>query len=161
MTALTVPLRPYRPADRPWIVRAHRAHYAASDGFDDSFGETVERVLHAFEAGDPSRQRSWIAEGAEGPLGCVFLVEGEGGLARLRLFYAVPRARGTGLERRMLACLIAAARDLGYAGVMLGTHESHRAAGRLYARAGFTLEFSRPVRSFGVQMVEQSWRLTF
>jgi hypothetical protein len=39
----------------------------------------------------------------------------------------------------------------------LWTHESHRAACALYAKNGFACVRSEPVRSFGVDLVEQAW----
>ncbi|MEM7441678.1 MAG: GNAT family N-acetyltransferase, partial [Pseudomonadota bacterium] len=42
----------------------------------------------------------------------------------------------------------------------LWTHESHRAACGLYRATGWTLTGSKPVHSFGVDLVEQSWRIT-
>jgi hypothetical protein len=44
--------------------------------------------------------------------------------------------------------------------MQLWTHESHRAAGALYARAGWDLVESAPVTSFGKPNVEQTWRIT-
>ncbi|MEC7258163.1 MAG: GNAT family N-acetyltransferase, partial [Pseudomonadota bacterium] len=52
------------------------------------------------------------------------------------------------------------ARVAGYRDMVLWTHESHRAACALYAAAGWQLIESRPVRSFGVDLVEQSWAIT-
>ncbi len=42
----------------------------------------------------------------------------------------------------------------------LWTHESHSAACALYRAYGFAMTDSRPVRSFGQDLVEQTWRLT-
>jgi len=56
------------------------------------------------------------------------------------------------------------AREAGWiarqAGQRVGwTHESHLAACALYARTGWTLTDSKPVRSFGRDLVEQTWRI--
>ena len=77
----------------------------------------------------------------------------------LRLFLLVREARGLGLGRRLLDLCIAHARDHGFARLTLWTHESHRAACALYAKAGFDCVASVPVRSFGVDLVEQEWSL--
>ncbi|MFN3646404.1 MAG: hypothetical protein ACK4S2_07810 [Gemmobacter sp.] len=45
----------------------------------------------------------------------------------------------------------------GYRRMRLWTHESHRAAGRLYARNGFRLDSAQACRSFGQQVVSQIW----
>jgi GNAT superfamily N-acetyltransferase len=77
--------------------------------------------------------------------------------ARLRLFLIEPKARGTGLAQRMLDTCIAFARASGYRRMRLWTHESHRAAGRLYARNGFLMTASAPARAFGQDVVDQTW----
>nr|WP_316774411.1 hypothetical protein [Sedimentitalea todarodis] len=51
------------------------------------------------------------------------------------------------------------AREQGYRDMRLRTHESHRAACALYKASGWHLVDSRPVRSFGVDLVEQSWHI--
>jgi hypothetical protein len=45
--------------------------------------------------------------------------------------------------------------------MQLWTHESHRAACALYAQNGWQLVSSKPVRSFGCDLVEQSWEIAF
>lgn len=85
------------------------------------------------------------------PPGGVFLVgweDGEpvacGGIARydeataeIRRMYVVPRARGRGLSRRVLAALEDEARALGYSLVRLETGKLQTEAIGLYASAGF------------------------
>ena len=50
------------------------------------------------------------------------------------------------------------ARDAGYGQMRLWTHESHVAAGRLYARAGFDLVSSTPAQAFGQAVIDQIWQ---
>ena len=64
-------------------------------------------------------------------------------------------ARGSNDPER--EALLGFAEGAGYEAVRLWTHESHQAAGRVYARNGFTLLSSQPVQSFGQELVEQSW----
>ena len=64
------------------------------------------------------------------------------------------------LFKRLLGSCVEGARALGYRRMVLWTHESHAAAGHLYRVHGFTLECAKPVRSFGVDLVEQSWSIT-
>jgi hypothetical protein len=52
------------------------------------------------------------------------------------------------------------AAEAGYAEMQLWTHESHQAACALYAAFGWQLVDSKPVRSFGVDLVEQSWKVS-
>jgi GNAT superfamily N-acetyltransferase len=156
---MTPTLRPYRPDDHAWLLALHGTHYAQAEGFDASFGTLVDGILSSFEADHESdRERGFVAEG-ERPLGSVFCVRENDELARLRLFILRPEARGTGLGRRMLETCMGFAREAGYRRMVLGTHESHRAACALYARTGWRCVASHPVRSFGVDLVEQRWEI--
>ena len=152
-------LRDLAPGDAGWVLEQHGRHYADAEGFDRSFDVVVARALAEFlDRHDPNCERAWIAEDPGGVrLGCVFLVRLDETTAKLRMFYVVPEARGTGVAQTLLDALLRFGRDTGYDAVRLWTHESHRAAGRLYRRNGFAFLSSRPVRSFGQDLVEQSW----
>ncbi|MCR9086299.1 MAG: GNAT family N-acetyltransferase [Rhodobacteraceae bacterium] len=152
-------LRELRAGDAGWILEQHGVHYAQVDGFDRSFEVLVARLLAEFiESHDPSCEGGWIAEAQDGTrLGCVFLARLDETTAKLRMFYVIPEARGSGVAQALLDGLFSFARDAAYESVRLWTHKSHRAAGRLYARNGFALLNSRPVQSFGRDLVEQSW----
>lgn len=156
-----VELRDIAVGDAGWLIQAHAEAYARDEGFDISFEVLVARILADFiEQRDPSCERAWIAWRGGERIGSIFCTKGaEAGEAKLRLFYLDPAARGLGLGRRMLETCIAYARDRGYDALTLWTHESHAAACALYEKAGFTCLRSEPVRSFGVDLVEQSWRL--
>lgn len=153
-------LRPFAPADAPWLVDRHQTLYARDEGFDDSFGPLVAGILDAFITGhDPLRECGWIAEENGARLGSIFCVDAGGCTAKLRLFLLDPQARGKGLGKRLLRTCMGFARQAGYRDMVLWTHESHRAACALYAATGWQLTESVPVRSFGVDLVEQSWRI--
>ena len=157
-----IDIRRFTPSDRDWIVAQHADHYAREEGFDESFGILVAGIVDAFLADhDPEREAGWIAWQDGSRLGSIFCVRLDDTTAKLRLFLLAPQARGTGLGRRMLAHNVDFARAAGYEGMQLWTHESHRAAGRLYAATGWTLTESRPVTSFGKENVEQTWVLRF
>ena len=152
-----VELRDLAPGDGGWVIERHGAHYAEHEGFDRSFEALVGRIVADFiEGHDPAIERGWIAWAGERRVGSVFVVERDGA-AKLRLFYVEPDLRGTGLGRRMLETAMVWAKARGHARMRLWTHESHRAAGRLYAAAGFEMTGSRPVTSFGRRNVEQTW----
>ena len=82
------------------------------------------------------------------------------GRAKLHLFLLVPKARGVRLGLALLEACLTVARDAGYKEMRLWTHESHRAACALYAKSGFDLMESNPVRSFGCDLVEQTWQIS-
>jgi DNA-binding MarR family transcriptional regulator/GNAT superfamily N-acetyltransferase len=154
-----VALTPLRTGDIGWLIQQHAEGYARDEGFDETFEPLVAGILAEFRADhDPSCERGWIARAGDIRLGSIFCVRGpEPGVAKLRLFFLAPQARGLGLGRRMLDTCLAFARQLGYRRMTLWTHESHRAACALYEKAGFACVRSEPVRSFGVDLVEQTW----
>jgi len=154
-------LRPFTSDDTDWLVEQHGQLYARDEGFDESFGELVRKILVAFNAEhDATRETGWIAEENGQRLGSIFCVSAGKATAKLRLFLLTPEARGKGLGKRLLTTCMEYARSKGYSEMVLWTHESHRAACALYRAFGWTLEDSKPVRSFGVDLVEQHWRIS-
>jgi DNA-binding MarR family transcriptional regulator/N-acetylglutamate synthase-like GNAT family acetyltransferase len=152
-------LRDLRPGDAGWIIARHGQLYAEDEGFDGTFEALVAEILAGFLRGhDPARERGWIAEREGTRLGSIFCVRESGEVAKLRLFFVERTERGTGLAQEMLDACLAFARAAGYRKMRLWTHESHRAAGRLYARTGFAMTDARPARSFGQDVVEQEWQ---
>lgn len=155
-----IEIRLFQPGDRDWLVAMHRDHYAREEGFDESFGTLVAGIVDDFLAShDPDREAGWIAWQGEERLGSIFCVALTPVIAKLRLFLLAPQARGRGLGYRLLQTCTGFARAQGYTDMQLWTHESHKAAGRLYASAGWTLTDSKPVVSFGKENVEQNWAI--
>jgi GNAT superfamily N-acetyltransferase len=159
MSASDVVLDRVRTGDAGWLVMRHGELYAEEAGFDASFEPLVARILADFlEHHHPARERGWIARAGERRLGSIFCVQGPApDTAKLRLFLLEPEARGIGLGQRLLDACMGFASEAGYARMTLWTHESHAAACRLYARNGFSCTASKPVRSFGQDLVEQEW----
>ena len=135
--------------------------YAEAEGFDETFEPLVAEILIDFlKNRDPSVERAWIAVREGQRLGSIFCVRSdEPGTAKLRLFLVEPKARGTGLGHRLLQLCIDHARSRGFRKLRLWTHESHTAACALYAKYGFLCVAAEPVRSFGVDLIEQTWEL--
>ena len=155
-----VDLRLFRADDAPWLVEQHGTLYARDEGFDDSFGQLVARILNDFVTDhDPTCERGWIAEQAGERLGSIFCVRLDEETAKLRLFLLVPEARGKGLGKRLLSNCMRFAKTAGYLQMQLWTHESHTAACALYRSNGWQLTGGKPVHSFGVDLVEQSWKI--
>ncbi len=163
LSASEVVLDDLRIGDAGWLIQRHAELYAEEAGFDASFEPLVARILADFlENHDPTRERGWIARAGEQRLGSIFCVKGpEAGMAKLRLFLLVPEARGLRLGQRMLTTCMEFAQAAGYDRLTLWTHESHVAACRLYAANGFSCTVSKPVHSFGVDLVEQEWLRDF
>jgi GNAT superfamily N-acetyltransferase len=155
-------IRQFTPADTDWLVEQHGVNYARDEEFDDTFGPLVASILVDFNAGHDDRcERGWIAEQDGMRLGSIFCVRLNEDTAKLRLFLLTPAARGKGLGKRLLAQCMGFAQRTGYSDMQLWTHESHAAACALYTATGWELTASKPVHSFGCDLVEQTWIYRF
>ena len=155
-----VSLRPHRIGDMGWITSRQAALYAAEYGWNDEFEALVAEITASFlRSFDPARERCWVADRDGEILGSVFLVRADDTLAKLRLLYVEPEARGLGVGARLVDACIAFAREAGYATVTLWTNDILSAARRIYQRAGFVLVEEENHHSFGHDLVGQNWTL--
>ncbi len=153
-------LRNPRPGDMGWVVQSHGALYAAEYGFDSAFEGLVAEIVAKFIAScDASRERCWIADLDGAPVGSLFVVRGSDDVAKLRLLLIDPAGRGQGLGRRMVSEAITFARQCGYRKIALWTQSNLGAARKLYQQAGFALVASEPHRSFGQNLIGETWEL--
>lgn len=155
-------LRPYRPADGPWIAERHGALYHHEFGWDLAFAEFVTDILADMERQfAPALERCWIAERGDERLGCVALLRHreQDGVARLRILLVEPVARGLGLGERLVAASTGFAREAGYHTITLWTVSSLSAARRLYERTGYQLVATEPEHAFGQYLVNETWEL--
>ena len=156
-----VALRTHRPGDMGWVVERHGALYAGEHGWNEEFEGLVAGITADFiHKLDPARERCWIAELHGRRVGCIFLVAGKGGSARLRLLLVEPQARGLGLGSRLVGECVGFARAAGYQRIVLWTQSRLVAARRLYQRAGFVRTASKPHHSFGHDLVGETWELS-
>jgi DNA-binding MarR family transcriptional regulator/GNAT superfamily N-acetyltransferase len=151
-------LRPPGPGDLGWVVGRHGALYAQEYGWDETFEHLVARIVADYAAGrDPGREAAWIAEVDGGPAGCVFCVRKDSATAQLRLLLVEPWARGLGIGGRLVEECLRFARAAGYQQVTLWTQDCLTSARRIYQAAGFRLAGEGQHRSFGQDLVEQTW----
>lgn len=151
-----------RPGDLGWVVMAHGEAYAAEYGWDATFEELVARIVAAYTASrDPAREAAWIAEVGTQRVGCVLCVADADApaAARLRLLRVTPAARGHGLGGRLVDSCVDFARAAGYERLRLWTQDLLAAARRVYLARGFDLVEQSPHRSFGAELVGQTYEL--
>jgi DNA-binding MarR family transcriptional regulator/GNAT superfamily N-acetyltransferase len=154
-------LRPLRIGDIGWIIHRQGLLYAEEYGWDVTYEGLVAGILGRFvEQCDPAAESAWVAERAGAVVGSVFLVRESAAVARLRLLYVEPSARGLGIGRALVDSCITFAREKGYGTLRLWTNDVLVAARRIYQAAGFRLVGEERHHSFGKDLVGQTWDLT-
>jgi len=153
-------LRPPQAGDMGWIVHRHGVLYAEEYGWDETFEALVAKIVAEFiETYDAKRERCWIAERDGEVAGSAFVVRDSESVAKLRLVYVEPKARGLGIGQRLVAEAIRFSRLHGYKKLTLWTNDILVSARRIYEAAGFTLVKEEKHHSFGKDLVGQHWDL--
>jgi DNA-binding MarR family transcriptional regulator/GNAT superfamily N-acetyltransferase len=153
-------LRGLRPGDIGWVTHRQAVLYRQEYGWDITYEALVAEILSSFvKRFDPKSDGAWIAELDQEIVGSVFLVRASASIAKLRLLYVEPSARGLGIGRRLVNECVAAARAMGYERLSLWTNDVLVSARRIYQAAGFRLTSSEPHHSFGKDLIGQTWEL--
>lgn len=146
-----------RPGDLGTIVHQHGVFHSRECGFDATFDAYVAGPLAEFVRHPSPRQRLWMAEQQGQIVGTIAIVPGENDLAQLRWFLVHPQARGAGLGTRLLHEAISFAQACNYPGIYLWTVSNLTTAAYLYTTVGFHLTVERPLRLWGVEVIEQRY----
>ena len=158
--ARPIVLRPPRPGEYGWVVQRHGAIYAAEYRWDETFEALVAEIVAAYiRDHDSARERVFVGELDGEPAGAIFLVRQDDTTAKLRLLFVESWARGSGLGGALVHAVIAEARALGYCKLVLWTNDCLHAARKIYERTGFRLVESAPHRSFGHDLIGETWEL--
>src|SRR3984893_2188433 len=153
-------LRAHQAGDMGWVVHRHGVLYAREYGYDETFEALVASIVAEFIAHyDAKWERCWMAEQEGALVGSVFLVKKSKTIAKLRLLFVEPAARGLGIGARLVSGCIRFARHAGYKKIALWTQSELKAARHVYDRAGFKLVGKKPHFSWGKNLVAETWEL--
>jgi len=153
-------IRDHQPGDLGWIVQRHGALYSSEYQWDTTFEGMVAEIAAKFLAKhDPHREGCWIAVYDGKPVGSVMLVRESDEVAKLRLLFVEPNARGLGIGQYLVDHCIAFAQRTRYQQIVLWTNGNLHAARHIYEKAGFVLLTEEPHHSFGHDLIGQRWKL--
>jgi DNA-binding MarR family transcriptional regulator/GNAT superfamily N-acetyltransferase len=160
-SAEKVQFRPLKVGDLGWITHRQAVLYEREYGWDWTYEGLVAQILGNFAAHfDATHEDAWVAELDGQVVGSVFLMKADDPeVAKLRLLYVDPAARGLGVGSRLVRMCIERARELGYRRLALWTNDVLVSARKIYQAAGFTLQEENRHHSFGKDLVGQTWIL--
>ena len=153
-------LRHHEAGDIGWVIQQHGLLYNQEYGWDASFEALVAQICADFlNHYDPQKERCWIAEMQGERVGSIFCVKASEDVAKLRLLFVTPKARGLGLGTHLVKECIRFARRSGYQKLILWTNDVLVEARKIYEKNGFKLVEEEPHHSFGHDLVGQNWEL--
>jgi GNAT superfamily N-acetyltransferase len=154
-------LRQPRAGDYGWVVQRHGELYASEYDWNEEFEGLVAGIVAEYIKNyDSKRERCWIAEKDGENVGAVFLVKHNETVAKLRLLFVDPEARGLGIGKRLVDECTRFAKQAGYKKITLWTNSVLLAARSIYQQAGYKLVKEEPHHSFGHDLVSETWELT-
>jgi|SRR6266850_206373 len=152
----------YVPGSIGRMVELHGRYYASDWRFGRSFEAKVASELGELLARlDPKRDGFWIAAEDDEIVGGIAVDGSHPEAARLRFFIVDGVHRGAGLGERLMRTALDFCRSAGHKRVFLNTFAGLDAARKLYERHGFVLTEERSDRTWGVEVTEQRFDLSY
>ena len=143
-------LREPEVGDLAYIAHRQSVLYELEYGFGNDYEAVISRVVADYISDyDDGLDKCWIAECNDKIVGSIFCVNGGDGMAKLRLLYVDPMARGMGLGGKLIAEMIKFARKKHYKKIEFWTVDCLDAALHLYEKVGFEHISSQPCQDFG------------
>jgi GNAT superfamily N-acetyltransferase len=150
-----------RPGDIGAVISLHGILHGRECGFDATFEAYVAAPLAEFVKRGSPRERLWLVERDQRPVGCIAIVAASDTVAQLRWFLLDPSLRGIGLGRTLMRHALDFAQQAGYASITLWTVSTLTAAARLYRAAGFVKVEEKPIaKLWGVELVEERYEIS-
>lgn len=163
-----------RPGDLGAVVYLHGAVYSREYRFDPTFEAYVAGPMSEFVRHRTDRDRLWIAEWNQGHgemdarrhrlgdsrvVGAIAIVGASEKEAQLRWFLVDPAVRGLGIGKKLIHEAVAFSKEKGYESIFLWTVSALAAAAKLYKAFQFEKVEEKPVRQWGVEVVEERYAL--
>ncbi|TQV85308.1 bifunctional helix-turn-helix transcriptional regulator/GNAT family N-acetyltransferase [Aliikangiella coralliicola] len=153
-------LRTLQPGDIGHIAHRQMLLYQQAFDWNINYEVIAAEILCQFVKNfDPDKEQSWIAEANGKIIGSVFLAKESDSVAKLRLLYVEPEARGLGLGTRLVGECVEAARKANYQTLKLWTQSSLISARRIYKHFGFRAIAVESHELFGPQTDGEYWQL--
>jgi DNA-binding MarR family transcriptional regulator/predicted GNAT family acetyltransferase len=153
-------LRQHEPGDMGWVIHKHGFLYHQEYGWNEECEAFIAQICADFiKTYDPKKERCWIAEMQGEQVGCIFCVKESKDVAKLRLLFVDPKARGLGLGSKLVEECIRFAKRVGYKKLTLWTNDILVEARHIYEKQGFKLVKEEKHHSFGQDLVGQNWEL--
>ncbi|MGL1921007.1 MAG: helix-turn-helix domain-containing GNAT family N-acetyltransferase [Hyphomicrobiales bacterium] len=164
--ASTYILRDPEVGDLAYIAHRQTVLYEQEYAFGTAYEAIVCEVVAEYISNlNAANEKCWIAESDGEIVGSIFCVDGGDNVAKLRLLYVDPAARGMGLGGKLIDEVVKFARKKGYRKIVFWTVDCLDAALHLYAKAGFEHVSSQAQNDFGMHLndgagiMRQDWEM--